>query len=78
MIFKDLTDEQEKEFREWARNKYVPLHPINLMWHPVVRNECMKINEDYEKQFKPLKEDPDYDYTDFVQLEKEQQEEEGE
>ena len=45
VIFRKLDAEEEEEFRKWARESYVPHSPINPVWHPVVRDECRKINE---------------------------------
>tara|TARA_R110002167_G_scaffold143936_6_gene333530 strand:+ start:2328 stop:2531 length:204 start_codon:yes stop_codon:yes gene_type:complete len=46
-MFKDIPEgsEEEKEFRLWARENYEPLSPILGIWHPVVQNECVKMNE---------------------------------
>jgi hypothetical protein len=43
-LFRDLNDAEEKEFRQWARDNYIPDSPISGAWHPVVRNECQKMN----------------------------------
>ena len=43
-IFRKLDAEEEEEFREHTRKTYVPHSPINPVWHPVVRDECHKIN----------------------------------
>ena len=45
IIFRSLTDEEEKEFRQWARDNYVKYEVIKGVWHPVVQDECKKINE---------------------------------
>jgi hypothetical protein len=45
LLFKDLTDAEEKSFREWARKNYEKYAPINGTWHPVCQDECKKINE---------------------------------
>jgi hypothetical protein len=45
-LFKSLTDEEEKEYREWARSNYKKFDPIKGVWHPVVQEECTKINEE--------------------------------
>ncbi len=45
MLFKQLTEEEEEEFREWARENYEPLSEIKGIWHPVVQAECVKIND---------------------------------
>jgi len=43
-IFRKLDAEEEEEFRELTRKTYVPHSPINPVWHPVVRDECRRIN----------------------------------
>jgi len=45
-LFKSLSDEQEKEFRNGARENYIPMTKINPVWHPVYREECNKINDE--------------------------------
>ena len=44
ILFKELTAEEAKEFRGWARENYKPFDAIPIIWHPVVREECTKIN----------------------------------
>mgnify|MGYP001569194174 CR=1 FL=1 len=46
--FKVLTQAEEKDFREWAREFYPVGSTINEVWHPVVRQECLKINKEWE------------------------------
>jgi hypothetical protein len=43
-LFKDLTETEEAEFRAWARANYTPYSDISGVWHPVVQDECRKIN----------------------------------
>ena len=50
-MFRDLTAEEEKEFRQWARENYVALQPIQGIWHPVVQDECRKINLEVHIEF---------------------------
>ena len=45
-LFRDLTDEEEVEFRQWARDHYVPFSEAEEIWHPVVRDECNIINQE--------------------------------
>ena len=49
-LFLKLDDDQEREFRQWARDNYVPLEPISGVWHPVIQDECSKINSEYKLQ----------------------------
>jgi len=44
-LFKDLNDEEEAAYRQWARENYTKYESIKGVWHPVVQNECTKINE---------------------------------
>lgn len=43
-LFKDLNENQEAEFRQWARDNYTPFTPIEGIWHPAIQDECAKIN----------------------------------
>lgn len=47
MLFRDLSPEEEKDFRQWARDTYQVGEPIqDGVWHPVVCDECRLINEE--------------------------------
>ena len=43
-MFRTLNEQDEKEFREWARKNYTAFEPIKGIWHPVIQDECRKIN----------------------------------
>lgn len=43
-LFRQLSAEEEASFRQWARDNYQPLTEISGVWHPVVQDECVKIN----------------------------------
>ena len=43
--WKSLTEEEEEVYRQWARDNYKPMEPINGVWHPVVQEECVHINK---------------------------------
>ena len=45
-IFKDLTAEEEEEFRQWAREHYLPKGARSNVWHPVVHNEMEKMERE--------------------------------
>ena len=45
-LFKTLTAKEEAEYRKWAREHYQPYEPINGVYHPVVQDECVKINKE--------------------------------
>ncbi|MDP1645198.1 MAG: hypothetical protein Q8L71_06800 [Thiobacillus sp.] len=43
-LWKSLNPEEEKKFREAAREKYEPFTDLCPLWHPVYIDECVKIN----------------------------------
>jgi len=43
-IFRSLDTEETIEFKQWAMDNYVPGTMINPTWHPVVKEECKKMN----------------------------------
>ena len=45
-LWKDLSDKEEAEFREWARKNYKPLSHIQGVWHWIIQEECVKINKE--------------------------------
>ena len=45
-MFRKLTPEEEVEFKQWARENYVPFSEIKGIWHPVIQTECVKINKE--------------------------------
>ena len=57
-IFRDLSFEEEFEFRLWARDNFKPFSFIPNSWHPVVRDECLKMNN--EALVKELTEDSNF------------------
>ncbi len=43
-MFRDLNEQEQQEYRKWARDNFDPsVDMINSVWHPVVRDECNKI-----------------------------------
>jgi hypothetical protein len=48
--FRDLTPDEEREYRQWARDNYEAFAEISGVWHPVVQDECVKINKEYGEQ----------------------------
>lgn len=45
-MFKELTQGQTAEFKDWARQNYKPLTEIKGVWHPVIQAECARINDE--------------------------------
>ena len=46
-IFKKLDEVEIPKFKEWARNNYKPGTAIDPLWHPVVKEECEKLNKEF-------------------------------
>ena len=46
MLFRQLDEKEERKFRQWARETYIPFQPILGVWHPCVQDECRKMNEE--------------------------------
>lgn len=46
-IWRDLTEQEEQEFRKWARDNYKPMSDIKAIWHPVIKDECENINNEF-------------------------------
>jgi hypothetical protein len=44
MFFRTLDEKEEQSFRKWARENYETDTPISGMWHPVIQDECVKMN----------------------------------
>jgi hypothetical protein len=45
-MFKELTSEEIKEYKKWARKNYVLAETISETWHPVIQKECATMNEE--------------------------------
>lgn len=45
-MFRKLNKKEEKDFRRWARDNFKLNTEIDDGWHPVVRDECRKMNEE--------------------------------
>jgi len=45
-LFKAITEDEKPAFRQWARDNYEPFSEIKGVWHPVVQDECVKINQE--------------------------------
>lgn len=46
MFFRQLDNTEAQDFRQWARDNYVPFSPISGTYHPVVQEECIRINRE--------------------------------
>jgi len=50
-LHKQLSEEEEPEYRQWARDNYRAGAKIEEVWHPAVRDECRKINSEFVNAF---------------------------
>jgi GH15 family glucan-1,4-alpha-glucosidase len=41
--YRNLTHEEEKDFRRWARENWEIGSKVIPIWHPIVRQECAKM-----------------------------------
>lgn len=48
MIFRELSPQEEVEFRQWARKNYTPNRGPSMLWHPVIRDEWAKIEQEQQ------------------------------
>ncbi len=40
-MFRTLSDSEEQEFRQWARENFDPSKDdVNTVWHPTIQQEC--------------------------------------
>lgn len=46
MLFRDLNDEEVAEFQQWARDNYQPGKTPSVGWHPVVRAEWQRLEDE--------------------------------
>ena len=53
--FRELTPDEEEQFRQWARENFDPGTPASPLWHPVVRDEWAKLaNEPTDSAGRPI------------------------
>ena len=50
-LFKQLSEEEKPEYRKWARDNYRAGSDVKGVWHPVVRDECKRINAEFVDAF---------------------------
>ena len=55
MIFKKLNSKEEIEYRLFARNNYYLFTTIPGTWHPIIQEECLKMNLEKSKFVKKSK-----------------------
>ena len=67
-FFQELDTAQEEAFRKWARENYEALDHINETWHPSVRDECNKINDELLANYEQRLADSGDDLTEATRL----------
>lgn len=53
-LHRDLDDNEEQEFRKWARDNFNVLNNIEAFWHPVIKQECQIMIEQYQNSLNAL------------------------
>ena len=43
----DISTEEAETMQSWARDNYEPHTPIKGIWHPLVQEECTKMNSEH-------------------------------
>lgn len=51
-LFRNITPKEERKYRKWARDNYDTYSPINATWHPVVQDECRRMNAETGKEMR--------------------------
>ena len=44
-MFRKLNEKEKQTFRQWARDNYKIGSDVPTYWHPIVRDECQKMNK---------------------------------
>ena len=53
-LFKKLTEKEVAEYKQWTWNNYKPLTEIKGVWHPIIQEECRKMNIEAAKNIDGL------------------------
>jgi hypothetical protein len=48
--FRRLPPDDEAAFRKWARENYTPGDEVRGIWHPIVREECERMNAERTRE----------------------------
>lgn len=49
-IYRELSKEEENKFRHWARTNYHYGDQVNELWHPVIKDECEQMNQEWRDE----------------------------
>jgi hypothetical protein len=52
MFFRELSEQEAREFKKWARKNYKPYDDIKGLWHPLIQLECVRMNTENAKAIK--------------------------
>jgi hypothetical protein len=44
-IWRKLSKSEEEEFKIWAKENHKPFDRVSPLWHPVIKEECAKIDQ---------------------------------
>lgn len=55
-MFRELSEVEVEQFRQWARQNYKRGEPINRAFHPVVQAECHLMNREPAEDVRTLRE----------------------
>lgn len=67
-FFRVLDTEETEQFKQWARENFVPGMEVSEVWHPVIRAELARLQAEVNQPVEtPLGEEIDngYDYDDY-------------
>ena len=63
----NLSESDIKAHKQWARDNYEPHSPIKGIWHPVVQEECAKMNKEAHLNFMEKKIDESLETMDKIE-----------
>lgn len=52
--FLDVINKEARELKDWARENYEINTPINKTLHPVIQDECDKMNKEFIRESKEI------------------------
>lgn len=53
-MWRPLSFEEIKSFKQWARDNYKPMDDISGGWHPVTQFECVVMNIEFMIEFNKI------------------------
>ena len=53
-LYRNLDDNEEQEFRKWARDNFNVMNKIETYWHAVIKQECQIMIEQYQNSINAL------------------------